>query len=304
MTARALHPRQAHIGWAPSPRCMNPEDPGPLLYAYKPIPANPMSVALLILVLLVTLVLGPLAVAPEGLWPLNGICFLPLALLLLTIVLFRPNPTYIYENGIEISLPLWRRLLGAQKDFRWEEIRDIYPASYEVAGSFMSPFASSAGTLVHAGLGLETKDGERLLVRFTPGAIRAFRAESPGFLEALEAIRDRFARHGEPMVHTAKSFSDAQVLEMQSQARQPLVSIATVFLAFFLPPTIVGVVFVVATALNMPLSALLALAAVLVALVPPAFSMISTLRRSERRNELLSELSKFQESLRERARSR
>ncbi len=277
---------------------MPESDPGPLLYAYKPIPANPMSVALLILLLVVTFVLGPLAAAPEGWWPLGGICFLPLGLVLLEMALFRPNPTYIYENGVEVSLPAWRRLLGAQKDFRWDEIRDIYPASYEVAGSFMSPFASSAGTLVHAGLALETQEGARILVRFTPGAIRAFRSESEGFLEALAVIRDRFARHGEPMVHTARTFTDAQVLEMQAEARRPLVSIAGVFLAFFLPPTIVGAAFVAATAAGVPLSAPLAIAAVLLALVPPAFSMVSTLRRSERRNEILSELSKYQESLR------
>jgi len=287
----------------PSLRRMTSEDPGPLLYAYRPIPANPMSVAILILLLVVTFILGPIAAAPEGLWPLNGICFLPLAILLVAMVLFRPNPTYVYENGIELSLPLWRRLAGQQRDFRWEEIRDIYPASYEVAGSFMSPFASSAGTLIHAGLGLETNDGRRLLVRFTPGAIRAFRAESQGFLEAMEAIRQRFARRGEPMVRTARTFSDEEVLEMQKEARQPLVSIAGVFLAFFLPPTIVGAILLVATALNLTVTAPLALAAVLVALVPPAFSMVSTLRRSERRNAILSELSKFQESLRERARS-
>ncbi len=282
---------------------MNRQDPGPLLYAYKPIPANPMSVALLILLLVATFVLGPVAAAPEGLWPLNGVCFLPLGVLLVAMVLFTPNPTYVYENGIEISLPLWRRLLGTQRDFRWEEIRDIYPASYEVAGSFMSPFASSAGTLVHAGLGLETTDGRRLLVRFTPGAIRAFRAESQGFVEAMGAIRDRFARHGEPMVRSARTFSDAEVLEMEKQARQPLVSIAGVFLAFFLPPTIVGAVLFAATALDLPITTLLAAAAILVALVPPGYSMASTLRRSERRNAILSELSKFQESLRERAQS-
>ena len=282
---------------------MDSQDPGPLLYAYKPIPANPMSVAILILLVIVTLVIGPIAAAPEGLWPLNGICFLPLGILLLAILLFKPNPTYVYENGIEISLPWWRRLLGEQRDFRWEEIRDIYPASYEVAGSFMSPFASSAGTLVHAGIGLETAHGRRLLVRFTPGAIRAFRAESEGFLGAMEAIRERFARHGEPMVRTAKTFTDAEVLEMQARAREPLVSIVGVFFAFFLPPTIVGAVFLAATALGVPITATLALAAILAALAPPALSMASTLRRSERRNEILSELSKFQESLRERARS-
>ncbi len=281
---------------------MKDQDPGPLLYAYKPIPANPMSVALLILIVLVTVVIGPVAAAPEGLWPLNGICFLPLGLLLVGIVLFQPSPTYVYENGIEISLPLWRRLLGEQRDYRWEEIRDIYPASYEVAGSFMSPFASSAGTLVHAGIGLETVHGRRLLLRFTPGAIRAFRAESEGFRGAMAAIRDRFARRGEPMVRTAKTFTDAEVLGLQARAREPLVSIVGVFFAFFLPPTIVAAVFVTATALGIPLSAPLALAAVLVALVPPGVSMAATLRRSERRNEILSELSKFQESLREKAR--
>ncbi len=282
---------------------MDTQDPGPLLYAYKPIPANPMSVALLILLAIVTLVIGPVAAAPEGLWPLNGVCFLPLGALLVGMVLFKPNPTYVYENGIEISLPLWRRLLGEQKDFRWDEIRDIYPASYEVAGSFMSPFASSAGTLVHAGIGLETVHGRRLLVRFTPGAIRAFRAESEGFLGAMAAIRERFARHGEPMVRTAKSFSDAEVLAMQAEAREPLVSIVGVFFAFFLPPTIVGVVYLGATAFGLAITAPVALAALILALVPPALSMGWTLRRSERRNGILSELSKFQESLRERTRS-
>lgn len=282
---------------------METQDPGPLLYAYKPIPANPMSVALLILLGIVTIVIGPIAAAPEGLWPLGGICFLPLAFLLLAMALFKPNPTYVYENGIEISLPFWRRFLGEQQDFRWEEIRDIYPASYEVAGSFMSPFASSAGTLVHAGIGLETVHGRRLLVRFTPGAIRAFRAESEGFLGAMAAIRERFARHGEPMVRTAKTFSDAEVLEMQARAREPLVSIVGVFFAFFLPPTLVGLVYLAATSLGAPITAPLALAAIVVALVPPVLSMAWTLRRSERRNEILSELSKFQESLRERVRS-
>ena len=107
---------------------MDAQDPGELLYAYRPIPANPMSVALLILLAIATLVIGPIAAYPEGFWPLNGICFLPLGLLLVAMVLFKPNPTYVYEIGIEISLPLWRRLPGQQKDFRWELIRDVSPA--------------------------------------------------------------------------------------------------------------------------------------------------------------------------------
>lgn len=282
---------------------METQDPGPLLYAYRPIPANPMSVALLIVLLVVTFVLGPIAAAPEGLWPLNGICFLPLAVLFLAMLLFKPSPTYVYEEGVHITLPLWRRALGDQQDFRWDEIRDVYPASYEVSGSFMSPFASSAGTLVHVGIGLETKDGRQRLVHFTPGMIRAFRAESQGYMEAMAVIRDRFLRRGQPMVTTAKTFTDREVLAMQAEVREPLVSISGVFLAFFLPPTIVGAFFVAASYAGIALSTPLALLALVVALLPPAASMATTLRRSMRRNAILSELAKFQERLRERARS-
>ncbi len=283
---------------------MEAQDPGPLLYAYKPIPANPMSVAILILLLIVTFIFGPIAAEPEGLWPLSGICFLPLGVLLLAMLLFNPSPTYVYEDGIQITLPLWRRLLGDQQDFRWVEIRDVYPASYEVSGSFMSPFASSAGTLVHVGIGIETKDGRRRLVRFTPGMIRAFRAESRGYVEAMAAIRERFARRGQPMVTTAKALTDEEVLAMQARAREPLVSISGVFLAFFLPPTIVGLVFLAASYAGLELSALLAALAIVLAFLPPAASMAATLRKSEGRNAILSDLAKFQESLREQTRSR
>jgi hypothetical protein len=276
-------------------------DRGPLLYAYKPIPANPMSVALLILLGVVTFVLGPLAALPEGLWPLGGLCFLPMVLVLLAVLAFRPSPTYVFENGIEISLPLWRRVIGEPRYFPWSKVRDIYPRSYEVAGSFLSPFASSAGTLVHVGIGLETKEGQRRLVRFTPGAIRGFRSESPGYRDAMAIIRNRYARHGEAMVTTAKALSDAEVLRMQEEARRPLVSISGVFLAFFLPPTIIGVAFLAASVLGAAVTAPLAIAGLVLAIIPPAASMLTTLRRSEQRNEILSELSKFQEHQREQA---
>src|SRR6266571_4396531 len=58
---------------------MSGPDRGPLLYAYRPIPANPMTVAVLLLGLVVTFVIGPIAAGPEGLWPLGGLCFVPLA---------------------------------------------------------------------------------------------------------------------------------------------------------------------------------------------------------------------------------
>src|SRR3989454_361240 len=282
-----------------SDRPMSARDRGPLLYAYRPIPATPMTVAVLLLGLVVTFVIGPIAAGPEGLWPLGGFCFVPLAVVLAAMVVFKPSPTFVFENGIEISLPLWRRILGERLYYAWSEIRDVYPRSYEVAGSFLSPFASSAGTLVHTGIGLETSEGRRLLVRFTPGSIRAFRAETRGYLEAMSVIRDRFARRGEPMVHTAKTFSDDRVLAMQAQAREPLVPITGVFLAFFLPPSIVAAILVALSVARIELTPVILLAALAIAILPPAASMLRTLRRSERRNGILSDLAKYQEHLRE-----
>ncbi len=278
---------------------MASEERGRLLYVYRPIPANPMTVALLLLVLVVTLVIGPIAAGPEGLWPLGGVCFVPLAIVLAAMAAFKPSPAFVFENGIETPLPFWRRFLGRRRFYSWSEVRDVYPRSYEVAGSFLSPFASSAGTLVHTGIGLETRDGQRVLVRFTPGSIRAFRAESRGYTEAMAAIRDRFARHGERMVTTSRPLSDEEVLAMQARAREPLVSIVGVFFAFFLPPAIVAAVLLIASAVRVALTPIVITAAIGVALLPPAASMARTFRQSERRNDVLSELAKYQEHLRE-----
>lgn len=279
---------------------MDPNDRGPLLYAYRPIPANPMTLALFLLVLAVTFVIGPIAAGPEGLWPLGGACFLPFVVLLAAMAAFKPSRTLVYEDGIEISLPLWRRILGARAYYPWTEVRDVYPRSYEVAGSFLSPFASSAGTLVHTGIGLETNDGRRLLVRFTPGSIRAFRAETRGYVEAMTVIRDRFVRRGVPMIRSARRLSDRDVLAMQAQARQPLVPIASVFLAFFLPPTVIAAILLILSAARVPLTPAILIGAIAIAFLPPAVSMARTLRHSERRNAILSELAKHQEHLRER----
>jgi hypothetical protein len=258
-----------------------------------------MTIALLLLVLVVTLGIGPIVAGPQGLWPLGGLCFVPLAIVLLAIAVYKPSPTLIFEEGVEVSLPMWRRLIGTPRYVPWSEVLDVYPRSYEVAGSFLSPFASSAGTLVHTGIGIETKDRRRYLLRFTPGSIRAFRAETQGYLEAMAVIRDRFARRGERMVTTAKRFSDTEVLAMQGEARRPLVRVEGVFAAFFLPPSIVILLLVLLQWARVPLDSLVIALVLALAFLPPAVSMVRTLRQSERRNEILSDLAKFQEHLRE-----
>src|SRR5438309_2449500 len=78
---------------------MASDDRGPLLYAYRPIPANPMTVAVLLLVLVVTFGIGPIAAGPEGLWPLGGLCFVPLGLVLVAIAVFKPSPTFVSRTA-------------------------------------------------------------------------------------------------------------------------------------------------------------------------------------------------------------
>src|SRR3989442_10696251 len=141
---------------------------GPLLYAYRPIPANPMTVAVLLLGLVVTFVIGPIAAGPEGLWPLGGLCFVPIALVVAAMIVFKPSPTFVFENGIEISLPLWRRVLGGRRYHAWSEIRDVYPRSYEIGGSFLSPFASSAGQPRPPGIRPGPNAGGKTLLSFHP----------------------------------------------------------------------------------------------------------------------------------------
>lgn len=265
---------------------------GPLAFEYRPIPVSPMSVAVLILLALATFVLGPLASPPE-LWPLGGLCFLPIAIVIVYVLLTRPSPTRIYPEGIEVSLPRWRRLLGSRRYYPWTEILNVYPASYEISGAFLSPFASSAGTLVHTGIGMDTVAGDRIVVRFTPGAIRAFRGETEGYVRAMDAVREVLRSRGRPLVTSVKRYTDAEVRAMADEARQPLLGMATIVLAFLLPPAIVA-----AALLLLGGGSFGGAVAVIGAALPPVVSIVLTYLRSRRRNVLLSELSKFQESLR------
>jgi hypothetical protein len=265
---------------------------GQLVFEYRPIPISPMSVALLILVGLVTFFLGPLTSPPE-LWPLGGLCFLPFLLLVAFILLSHPSPTRVYAEGIEVSLSLWRRLLGSKRFYPWDQVMNVYPASYEVSGAFLSPFASSAGTLVHTGIGLETVAGDRIVVRFTPGAIRAFRGETQGYIGAMEAVREVLRARGRRLVTKVPRYTDDEVKGMAERAREPLLGMAAIVLAFLLPPAIVAAVFLILGSGPAALGV-----AVIGAALPPAISIVLTYRRSRRRSTILSELSKFQESLR------
>lgn len=271
-------------------------DRGPVLFEYTPLAMSPMTVAIFVLIGIVTLA-APLSVPPD-LFPLGGACFLPLVGVLAWAILQWPSPTRVRANGIEVSLPLWRRLGGNPSYVPWAGVRNVYPAAYEISGAAMSPFASSAGTLVHTGLGFETTDGRRRTVKFTPGSIRQFRAESAGFTYAMEAVRKAFRDLGRPLVTDVQSYTDDDVRAMHAEAREPLVGMGAIVLAFLLPPTVVASVLVVLNALGITPQPVVLATVLILAAIPPFASMRFTLVKSRRRNHLLGELAKHEEALR------
>src|SRR5207245_11086941 len=101
------------------------------------------------------------------------------------------------------------------------------------------------------------------------------------------------------VVRAAPRSSDDRVVAMQARAREPLVPITGVFLAFFLPPSIVAAILIALSAARVELTPVILLVALAIAILPPAASMLRTLRQSERRNEILSDLAKYQAHLRE-----
>ncbi len=267
---------------------------GALLFEYTPLPLSPMTVAGILLFTIVTAA-APVAL-PRELF--SAWCFLPLPLAVGYAILQLPSRTRIFADGIEPARPLWRRVFGGAAFISWREVRNAYPAAYEIAGASMSPFASSAGTLVHTGLGLETAHGRRIVVKFTPGSIRSFRGETPGFTYAMAAVREAFLALNRPLVTDVRTYSDDEVLAMTEEARRPLVGLPSIVFAFFLPPSIAAVVVYGLELAGVFPGAPETLVAVALAAIPPIVSTVQTHRRSRRRNRLLGELAKHQEAIR------
>ena len=277
------------------------DERGPLLFEYKPLPMSPMTVALLLLLGIVTIV-SPVLVPrelflPKEWFPLNGACALSVLVIFVAALFQWRSPTRIHTMGIEVSLPSWQRILGSRPWIPWSEVRNAFPATYEIAGAAMSPFASSAGTLVHVGLGLETADGRQRTVKFTPGSIRGFRGESPGFVYAMAAVRQAFHGLGRALVMDVRPYTDEEVTAMHAEARRPLLGLDVIVYAFFLPPTIVAGALVLLNFLRVSPEPVVVVTLLILAAIPPLASMQFTLARSRRRNHLLGELAKHEEFL-------
>ena len=284
---------EPHLNSPPRSR-RDVDDRGALLFDYAPLPMSPMTVAGILLLAIVT-VAAPLALPAELFGPL---CVAPLVLALVYALAQHPSRTRIHARGIAVSLPAWRRWLRQNAFVPWRDVRNAYPAAYEISGASLSPFASSAGTLVHTGLGLELLDGRRIVVKFTPGSIRAFRARTPGFEYAMAAVREAFQALGRPLVTDVRSYADAEVLAMSEEARQPMLGLPTIVFAFFTPPSIAAAVLYGLEYAGVAPGALETLTAVTLAAIPPLASIWYTYGKSRHRNWLLGELAKHEEALR------
>lgn len=265
-------------------------DRGALLLEYRPPRAHPIVYAGL-LCLGFVLVTGSLEnLARDNRPELYALYAAPFLATLLALVLLWPSDTRIHEEGIAPSRPLalrWRR-----RFVRWDELAAVYPASYDVTGAFVSPFASSDGKVTQTGLGLEWPDGRRETVRFTPTRFAATSRRSRGYREAFAVVEEAFARRGRPLVPAAPAYSEAERAAMLARARAPFLPFFAIVLLFACSAPVAWVLL----RLGVPVPAALA-----VALVPPLATSLRSWAKSRERNRLLDLLSKAAQFERQRS---
>ncbi len=267
---------------------------GELRFEFTPLPIHPMTFALLI-------IMGIVATFGVPLWLGGGegrsmvwLWFLPFLLAGAAAVLAKPSPTRIYSGGIEPSLPLWQQLLHRRSFYPFERIRNIYPKPYYVGGATMSPFAASAGTVEHLGIGLETWGGRELILTFTPSLPGFVRGPSEGYRKAMEHLEEILGERGQPLVQEVHGYSTQEISTMKHEALRPLMAFHVIVLAFFSPIALLPLAFAGLRALGWDGGGPLLGAVVAVGLLPLALMVAITWRRSVRRHRLLREISKFE----------
>lgn len=257
---------------------------GALLFQYAPPRAHPILYAGAIVFAFV-FATGSLE---NALRDDRGVLYLlyaaPLAATLLLMAVLWPSQVRIHADGASPSRPL---LLRWHRPFLpWSEVAACYPASYDVTGAFVSPFASSDGKVTQTGILLERRDGGHEVLRFTPTRFSLTSRRSRGFREAWPILEERFQELGRPMVPAAPRYAEQERNALQAEARKP-------FLPFF------AIVFLFASAapiawvllrLGVPVPLTLA-----VAVLAPLGTSLRSWTASRRRNRILNALSKSAE---------
>lgn len=254
---------------------------GPLLLEYRPPRAHPIVYAGLLVFAFVWLtgsVENLLRDQRTEIYLLYGV---PFATTLLLYLAMFPTATRIHEHGISPSRPL---LLSWWRPFvRWDQLAAVYPASYDVTGAFVSPFASSDGKVTQTGLALEWPDGRQETVKFTPTRFALTSRRSRGYREAYSVVSDLFARQGRRLVAASPTYTDAEKAAMLARARAPFLPFFAIVLLFASAAPVAWVL----VRLGVPVELALALC-----LVPPVATSLRSWAKSRERNRLLNALSR------------
>jgi hypothetical protein len=251
-----------------------------------------MGVALLIVFGIVAGIGLLMALARREPISLLWLWFLPFLLTSGAAVLARPGPMRIYTGGVAASLPSWKRLLGRDDFIPYSSLVNVFPKPYYVAGATLSPFAAAVGTVEHVGIGLETMDGRRLVLRFTPSLPGFVKGESEGYRLALGHLREALASLGRPMVTQRPSYTAQEVESMKREALRPLMAFPFITAAFFSPLAILPLGYILLQVLDLTLQPLALSSLLALSILPIAAMIYVTWRRSVRRHHLLDEISK------------
>lgn len=260
---------------------------GALLWEYRPPRAHPILYAGLILTSAV-FVTGSLEnLVRDRRADLELLYALPVVVIAFLMAALWPSNVRIFSNGIAPSRVLALRWF--RPFIPWTAVTSAFPASYDVTGAFVSPFASSDGKVTQTGLGLELAGGGRETIRFTPTRFSLTARRSRGYKEAMDVVRDLFAGLGRPLVAQGEGIAAGEREALLRQAREP-------FLPFF------AIVFLFAAAA--PILWLLTLipgmreawpVAMAIAVLVPLGTSLQSWRKSRQRNRILDRLSKAAE---------
>lgn len=256
-------------------------DRGPLLLEYRPPRAHPIVYAGLLCFAFVWATGSLENALRDGTTLLYAVYALPVFALLAVFVALLPSDTRIHEQGIAPSRPF---ILSWIRPFvRWDELASVYPASYDVTGAFVSPFASSDGKVTQTGLALEWPNGRTETVKFTPTRFAQTSRRSRGYREAYSVVVELFERQGRRLVPASRTYTEPEREAMLAKAREP-------FLPFF------AIVFLFASAapvawvllrVHVPVGVALGLSLIL-----PLGTSLRSWTKSRERNRILDALSK------------
>ncbi|HLF07386.1 MAG TPA: hypothetical protein VI893_09505 [Thermoplasmata archaeon] len=272
-------------------------------FVYLPNAVDPLLMMLIILIAIITFIGLPVTLVDRPEYNLIGqfgaagaaLCLGPLIALVLFAFLARPTEFRIDADGMTLPVPRLFAALGRRSFVKYGEVRNAFVTSVETTGAKFSPFASSAGTVLHIGIGIETVDGRTLTVRFTPSHLMMQTADPALCLEARGAVRARMALLGRKLINDPPKRDEATLASLLDQAQRPLMPFPIIVASFFVVPLLAFLMLFATGLAGLSPDLLRWVLAGGVALLPVALMFRSAFRRNARREGTINELAKRRE---------